>query len=601
MSDIIQLLPNSVANQIAAGEVVQRPASVVKELLENSIDAKSTKITLNIKDAGKTLIEVHDNGIGMSDTDARMSFERHATSKIKNADDLFNINTKGFRGEALASIAAIAHVEVKTKQAGKSVGVKIEIEGSEVKSQEAVNCPEGTIFSIKNLFYNVPARRKFLKSDNVETKHIIEEFQRVTLVHHNIHFVFINNGKEIFNLKPGNFKQRIAAILGEKYNEKLVPVNEETDIIKIEGFIIKPEAARKTRGEQYFFVNDRFIKNGYLHHAVQLAYSELITDDHHPGYYIKLYVKPDSIDVNIHPTKTEIKFDDEKAIYAILRTAVRQALGKHNVTPTLDFERETSFDNITINQPKEIKAPVIKVDPNYNPFKKSSSEPLEKERVQNNSVNWQKAFETEERENIQTTAFQKQEEEKQVSDEIKAIEFNGKYIVTTMLSGIVIIDKQRAKERIVYEEITSQKQGTNCQQLLFPESVELNSADFELIKDMFTELQDLGFDINEFGKNTLVINGIPSCLQGKDVRQTLDELIEQRKNEQSKLNITKSDYIAKIIAGRASSEMKKTLNNEEISFLVNRLFSCQMPYESPSGKPIVVNYSIEELNKKFAR
>ena len=375
MSDIIKLLPDAVANQIAAGEVIQRPASAVKELLENAIDAGADNISLVIKDAGKALIQVIDNGFGMSETDARLSFERHATSKIKSADDLFNLSTKGFRGEALASIAAIAQVVLKTKVEGNDLGTEILIEGSEVKEQEVCSCAKGTSFSIKNLFYNVPARRNFLKSNPVEVKHIIEEFQRVAMVHADIAFSMYNNDNEVFNLKKGSFRQRIVGVFGEKYNQKLVPVEENTDIVSIIGFVSKPEFAKKTRGEQYFFVNDRFIKNSYLNHAVNNAFDQLLSKDQHPSYFLKLTIDPSKIDINIHPTKTEIKFEDERAIYAIIRTSVKQALGKNNITPTLDFEQESSFNVPLLRSSEPIKAPTIKVNTSYNPFAEKSTPP----------------------------------------------------------------------------------------------------------------------------------------------------------------------------------------------------------------------------------
>jgi DNA mismatch repair protein MutL len=369
MADIIQLLPDHVANQIAAGEVVQRPASVVKELLENAIDAKATSITLVIKDAGKTLVQVTDNGIGMSVTDARLSFERHATSKIKSAEDLFNLHTKGFRGEALASIAAIAHVELKTKTENSEIGTHLTIEGSKVISQDPAVVPKGTTISVKNLFYNIPARRNFLKSNPVETRHIIDEFHRVALAHPNVAFQMLHNGSDVFNLPSTNSRQRIVNIFGSKTNEKLVPVHEETEILKIEGFVLKPEFGKKSRGEQFFFVNDRFIKSPYLHHAVSSAFEGLMKNDVHPGYFLFLEVDPHSIDINIHPTKTEIKFDDEHSIYAMLRATVKHSLGQFNIAPVLDFERDKGFDTPYEYSKKSPTAPSIEVDRDFNPFK----------------------------------------------------------------------------------------------------------------------------------------------------------------------------------------------------------------------------------------
>ncbi|PJB13789.1 MAG: DNA mismatch repair protein MutL, partial [Flavobacteriales bacterium CG_4_9_14_3_um_filter_32_8] len=391
MPDIIQLLPDAVANQIAAGEVIQRPASAVKELLENAIDANADTISLVIKDAGKALIQVNDNGTGMSDTDARLSFERHATSKIKCSDDLFKISTKGFRGEALASIAAISQVELKTKKENCELGTKISVEASEVKEQEPCTTSKGTSFSLKNLFYNVPARRNFLKSNAIEIRHIIEEFQRVALVHADIVFTMYNNGNEVFNLNKGSFRQRIVGVFGNKYNEKLVPISVTTDVVSVEGFVTKPEFAKKTRGEQYFFVNDRFIKNAYLNHAVQNAFDQLLSKDQYPSYFLKLTIDPSRIDINIHPTKTEIKFEDERSIYAIIRTAVKQGLGKFNISPTLDFEQESSFNIPLLKKTDIIKAPIIKVNPNYNPFEtKTMAPPVRQQSTQN----WESLYES---------------------------------------------------------------------------------------------------------------------------------------------------------------------------------------------------------------
>ena len=372
MPDIIHLLPDSVANQIAAGEVIQRPASAIKELIENAIDADATNIKLIVKEAGKTLIQVIDNGKGMSETDARMSFERHATSKIKTSDDLFKLTTKGFRGEALASIAAIAQVEIKTRTPDKETGTQIIIEGSELVLHEACSCPVGTSFSIKNLFYNVPARRNFLKSNNIETTHIIQEFLRVAIAHPDIAFSFTHNNNDVYHLEKGNLKQRLVAIFGNNYNQRLVPIEEDTTIVKLHGFIGKPEFARKTRGEQYFFINNRYIKNNYLHHAVQKAFDQLLPSDSFPSYFIFMEMNPASIDINIHPTKTEVKFEDEKSVYAILRSAIKQALGKNNIAPTIDFELEASLDFLVKPSNRIIEAPTITIDTNYNPFKKDS-------------------------------------------------------------------------------------------------------------------------------------------------------------------------------------------------------------------------------------
>ncbi|MGZ4074426.1 MAG: DNA mismatch repair endonuclease MutL, partial [Bacteroidia bacterium] len=420
MSDIIQLLPDSVANQIAAGEVVQRPASAVKELMENALDAGSSKIRLIVKDAGKTLIQVIDSGCGMSETDARMSFERHATSKIKKADDLFAIRTMGFRGEALASIAAIAQVEMKTRRIGDETGVQIDIEGSEIKNQETVSCPEGTSISVKNLFYNIPARRNFLKTDSVELRHIIDEFQRVAIPNPNVAFSFHHNNTEVFHLEPGTLKQRIMSIFGSSYNTRLVPVEEDTAIVNIKGFVIKPDFAKKTRGEQFFFLNKRFIKSAYLHHAVQSAFEQLLPSDSFASYFLMLDVDPKTIDINIHPTKTEVKFEDEKAIYAFLRSTIKKSLGQFNISPSLDFDQEAHIYNMPLKPADGIyKQPTIKVDPNFNPFKTDSSsgnssagsiKPTEREL--SNKANWEKMY-SRHTDNQQSFEIKKEEETQQ--------------------------------------------------------------------------------------------------------------------------------------------------------------------------------------------
>jgi len=623
MSDIIQLLPDAVANQIAAGEVIQRPASAVKELLENAIDAGADNISLIIKDAGKALIQVIDNGQGMSETDARLSFERHATSKIRCAADLFNLNTKGFRGEALASIAAIAQVELKTKQENLDLGTQILIEGSEVKEQEPCSCTKGTSFSIKNLFYNVPARRNFLKSNSVETKHIIEEFQRVAMVHANITFSMYNNGNEVFNLPAGSFRQRIVGVFGEKYNQRLVPVAENTDIVVIEGFVSKPEFAKKTRGEQYFFVNDRFIKSSYLNHAVQNAFDQLLTKDQFPSYFLKLTIDPSKIDINIHPTKTEIKFEDERSIYAIVRTAIKQALGKHNISPTLDFEQESSF-NISLAQEKAtIKTPTIKINPGYNPFDSdkqvSSLSNHQKEKKQN----WEALYDDFEQNtkditestlsnfNTEPTKSVEDQFEQQVispdwDNEEKPstktlVQLHSKYIFTQLKSGFLIIDQQRAHERVLYEEFIRNldDQKGNSQQLLFPETVDFTPEDAEIILEIADEIKSLGFDFNQMGTTTFIISGIPAELKPTNIKPTFENLMEQFKLNKSELELDNRENLAVSLARSASVKSGKTLSNQEMTGLIDQLFACQMPYTLPNGKPTIITLNLEDLNNQF--
>ncbi|NBG65436.1 DNA mismatch repair endonuclease MutL [Acidiluteibacter ferrifornacis] len=619
MSDIIQLLPDSVANQIAAGEVVQRPASAVKELLENAIDAGATDLCLIIKNAGKTLIQVIDNGKGMSPTDARMAFERHATSKIKSASDLFALRTMGFRGEALASIAAISQVELKTKQADQDLGTCIVIEGSVVDSQEACSTQSGTNLSVKNLFFNVPARRNFLKSNPVETKHIIEEFYRVAMVHPEISFQFHSEGNELFNLPKGSFRQRIVSIFGDKYNQRLVPVEEETDIVSISGFVGKPEYAKKTRGEQYFFVNERFIKSPYLNHAIQIAFDELITKDQHPSYFLKLEIDPARIDINIHPTKTEIKFEDERSIYAIIRTSVKQALGKYNIAPSLDFEQESSF-NASLRAPDQIKVPTIEVNPNFNPFETTSKPPrpstgsdsfsAQRQRI---DTNWQQLYSQEdfEKDSPTHTTIEPEEnttilakwDETPVQHNHKMVQLHQRYIITQIKSGAVIIDQQRAHERILYERFIKalNEKKHASQRLLFPETIEFSPDDYAMMVGLVDEINQLGFEINEFGKNTFVVNAVPVELTENNLKGLLEKLLDQFKLNSDDLRLDKRESLARSLAHNTAIKRGKLLHEDEMQNLIDELFSCEMPNNLPNGKPIVITYSIDELDKRFQR
>ncbi len=602
MPDIIEILPDSVANQIAAGEVVQRPASVVKELLENAVDAGANKIILNIKDSGRTLIQVIDNGKGMSDADARMCFERHATSKIKLAEDLFTLQTKGFRGEALASIAAVALVELKTRLQNNDVGTHLILEGSEVVLHEPTACSDGTIISVKNLFFNIPARRKFLKSDTIEMKHILEEFQRVVLTHSTIHFQLFHNEQEIFRLTAGSFKQRIVGIFGDKFNERLVPVSEETSILNISGYIGKPEFAKKTRGEQYIFVNNRYIRNNYLNHAIQLAYEDLLPANEYPSYFLLITIAPDKIDININPTKTEIKFDDEKSVYAIVRTAVKQSLGKYQISPVLDFERETSFD-VPLNSSRIIKQPTIKVNPDYNPFNNSSSKISFQTHTDKNRNNWEILLSdlknNTAEENVKTVQSLQLSEEKE--NIFSVIQLNNTYIITTLRSGLVIIDQQRAHERILYEQFLNQntQHKNSCQQLMFPETIELSSIDSTLLKSVLTELNISGFDIAEFGNNTFVINGLPTEMEPSDAKFFIENLLDDIKMNA----VENKNFLLEKIAHSASKVLSvkkgKTMHNLEMKNLLDNLFACEQPNYTPSGKIIYINLSNDEIAKKF--
>ena len=615
MPDIIQLLPDSVANQIAAGEVVQRPASAVKELMENALDAGSSNIKLIVKDAGKTLIQVIDNGCGMSETDARMSFERHATSKIRKAEDLFAIHTMGFRGEALASIAAIAQVELRTKRIGDEVGVKIEIESNEVKNQEACSTPEGTSISVKNLFYNVPARRNFLKTDSVELRHIIDEFQRVAIPNPNVAFSLHHNNTEIFHLEAGTLKQRLMAIFGSSYNTRLIPVEENTGIVKIKGFVIKPEFAKKTRGEQFFFLNKRFIKNAYLHHAVQSAFEQLLPNDSFASYFLSLDVDPKTIDINIHPTKTEVKFEDEKAIYAFLRSAIKKSLGQFNISPSLDFDQEAHLYNMPLKPVDGVyKQPTIKVDTNYNPFKTDTHKsPLPSDRELSNRANWEKMysrhadnqlqFEIKKEEEIQQTINTDWDNELHESNKKATYQLHNKYILSHIKTGFMVIDQQGAHERILYEQILDafEKNKSATQQELFPKTIELNASDFALIKELYSEIQAMGFDIREFGKNTYVIHGIPADTAGSNSTDLLEGLIENYKQNLLELKSDKRENLARSMARNMSIKSGKALTQEEMNNLIDQLFACKMPYSAPNGKPTITTFSIDDLDKKFKK
>lgn len=629
MSDIIQLLPDHVANQIAAGEVVQRPASVVKELLENAIDAGATSVKLLLKDAGKTLIQVIDNGKGMSATDARLCFERHATSKIKKAEDLFNINTKGFRGEALASIAAIAHVELKTKEKDEELGNQIKIEGSKISSQEIISTAKGTSIAVKNLFFNIPARRNFLKSDAIETRHVIDEFQRVALTHPGIEFLLHHNNNEVYNLKNSNLRKRIVAIFGNKMNERLVPINEQTDILKIAGFVVKPEFAKKKRGEQFFFVNDRFIKSSYLNHAVINAFEGLLDQASHPSYFLYLEVPPNSIDINIHPTKTEIKFDNEKALYAILRATVKHSLGQYNVTPVLDFDRDANLDtpyNYTKKGTPSI--PPISVDPNFNPFKTDSStqpvipshESLSNNSKSNNNFNSQyktdykkdnsswEALYTDTKFNIDlnniTSDPMEQEELFESNKETetgKTFQIQKKYLLSTIKSGVVLIHQSLAHQRVLYEEFLENitVKEASSQQLLFPVTISFSSSDIEIIYSIKTDLESAGFMFEEFKKDSVIIRGIPTSITESQITLILEQLLDDIKMEVPDTSFSHFDVMAKSFAKSLAIKTGTILSLKEQENLVNSLFSCKEPSSSPFGKPTFKTLSLQEIDTIF--
>ncbi|MBN8692682.1 MAG: DNA mismatch repair endonuclease MutL [Bacteroidetes bacterium] len=607
MSNIISLLPDHVANQIAAGEVVQRPASVVKELLENAIDAGATQIKLIVKDAGKSLIQVIDNGKGMSPFDARLCFERHATSKIKNADDLFNIHTKGFRGEALASIAAVAQVELKTRQQLDAVAQLIEIDGGKFVQQSECQAPVGTSFSIKNLFFNIPARRNFLKEDSTELRHIIEEFERVALPHYNIHFILYSNNNELFNLPAAGLIQRIMGLFSHNLNQKLVPIEQSTDVVKISGYVGKPETAKKKRGEQYFFVNNRFIKSPYLNHAVYEAYRELIASDAHPTYYIFLEVDPKTIDVNIHPTKTEIKFIDDKTIYALLHSSVKRALGKANVGPSLDFEAEMSFNLDAPTHNKTITQPTVSVNPDYNPFKTKSFSGGNSSVNTSNKKNWEAlydGFKNSNEELPEQTTFSNETAELNNETVIyKAFQLSGKYIVTSFGQNAVLIDQQRAHERILYEHFLNIKEQNpnSVQQMLFPIHMELSNNDFVLIQGLKSEFNVLGFDLEPFGKNNIVINGTPAELGELNAQQMIEGILESYKLNLLDKKIDMHDNLCRALAKNTCIKYGKFLDDTEMQTIISHLLNCNEPLYSPNGKPVMMEVEKEEIEKFFKR
>jgi DNA mismatch repair protein MutL len=608
MPDLIRLLPDAIANQIAAGEVVQRPASVVKELLENAVDASASEIKVIIKDAGKQLIQVMDNGKGMSATDARLCFERHATSKIREAQDLFSIRSMGFRGEAMASIAAVSQVEMRSREEHSELGTLILIEASEVKTHEATSCPKGTSVAVKNLFFNTPARRNFLKSNPVETRHIIDEFQRVSLAYPQIAFSFFQNDLETYRLLPGKLSQRICALFGNQYKEQLVPCSEETSLVKVTGYVGTPAFAKKTRGEQFFFVNNRFIKNGYLHHAVMTGFSDLISTDQFPFYVLNLEIDPAHIDINVHPTKTEIKFDDERSVYGVVQSAVRQALGRYNITPPIDFEADVNFT--------ELMGAARPIRHDFSPGPEPSKIPAnfggEHIKRKDQSGNWELLFRgTEISKHFEISGESEASSTRTFASSINTLpkadllaaensgtlfQVHKAYILSQVKSGIMFVDQESATERILYEKyLKALDHGTgSSQQILFPEQLELNPSDFSLVQQMDAEIRALGFEFDVFGRNALLIRGIPSDVPATNACESFEGLIEQFKHNKSELSLDKSENLARSLAKRTSWKPGKSLNSEEMEGLINQLFGCKNPNFSPSGKR---TYILFELNR----
>lgn len=601
MPDVIQLLPDSIANQIAAGEVVQRPASVVKELLENSVDAGSKSIKVLIEDAGKKLIQVIDDGSGMSETDARMSFERHATSKIKTVDDIYRLNTFGFRGEALASIASAAKVELKTKRNEDETATQIIVEGSRLVSHEPCSYTDGTSISIKNLFFSIPARRKFLKSNPVEMKYIIEEFLRVALVNPSIRFQLINEDEEIYQLKHGTLKQRIIALFGKKYDSALVPVEEDSALLKLSGFIGKPDVARKRRGEQYFFVNHRFVRSAYLNHAVQGAYEELLPADAFPFYILNLEMPSGQVDVNVHPTKTEIKIENEKAVYAILRTALRKSLNQYHIAPALSFEREDSVMPFLDRQSNDEER--MKMNTGSHFMQGGGSGTLQ-QRMKPGQ--WEQLYDVLNKKQEETP---KENEEEAVPDEdehklrSQPYQLHAKYIISPIRSGLMLINQQLAHERVLYEKYLQalEQNKSASQQSLFPEVVELQQGDLQVMKEIMEDIRTLGFNIEIFGKNAVLVNGFPADLKMQETEKVLEQIIEDYRKNLKVEKLSKRENLARVMARNAALKPGSLLGQEEMRLLIDQLFACIMPYYSPGGKPTFITISSQELDKKFEK
>lgn len=628
MADIIRLLPDNIANQIAAGEVVQRPASVVKELLENAIDAGGRNIRLIVKDAGKTLIQVVDDGIGMTETDARLCFERHATSKIRSSDDLFSIRTMGFRGEAMASIAAVAQVEMRSKQRSQELGVRIIIEGSEIMVQEPCQATAGTSISVKNLFFNVPARRNFLKSDTVEMRHITNEFTQIALAHPDIYFSLHHNGSKVFHLPAGNLRQRIVGVLGGKTNQALIPIEEETDIIKIYGYIGKPDHAKKKRGEQYFFVNKRFIKSNYLQHAILQAYEDLLPQKIYPLFVVFLEIDPAKIDVNVHPTKQEIKFEDERLVYNYLRVTARHALAQHSITPTLDFDLETSITEQLEVEQKQKEENLGK--PEYfnskiggqktNSGGSGGSWPKKElnPREESNRQNWEKLYEglldqdEEEEDSEMGSSFESSIsneglfEDRQGKNPLEDLspkmlyQLHNTYIVSPIKSGFLLIDQGAAHQRILFERYLTAIEAREplTQHQLFPQTVELSMGDSELLKGFLPELNAMGVDIKEFGNSSFVIHGLPPEMKEMDVQAMLEELLEQYQLGLN-LKLDLEENLARAMARQAALRSGKNLTQLEMQEIINQLFACELPFQAPNGRKTFITVELDELKKRF--
>ncbi len=602
--DLINILPDSVANQIAAGEVVDRPASAVKELLENAMDAGATQIDLIVKDAGRTLIQVVDNGSGMSDSDARLCFERHATSKIHKSDDLFAIHTMGFRGEALASIAAIAQVELRTRLHDSELGTAIVIEGSHIVSQEPTACPTGTSMAVKNLFFNVPARRNFLKKDSVEFSHIEEVFRRITLIHYDIAFTLTSNGRLLYDLKAGSLLQRISQLFGNAYKERFFAVEEETDIVRIKGFVGKPEYARKTRGEQYLFVNGRFIKHPALSAAVEKAYTDLLPDHSYPSYFIGLQVDPSRIDVNIHPTKTEVKFVDDHALFAILRSAVKKALGQFTLATELSFDTPPEFNIPPAPKGYTPPTPRISYNPDYNPFAGAKGLGVQgvssNKGVQGVRGSARECKTNEHNDTIVLNSLDSMDSQNSLnSPKMSCLQVQNRYIVTPLSSGLAVIDQQRAHERILFDKLTQSSNNaiTHSQTLLFPVNCQFSPADADLFGELLPDLRSYGFAVEPLSQSTFVVTATPADLKEDDLQTCFDQMLADYKGAVMQRFSNRSQSLCASLARQMAIKPGKALMQEEMQQLVADLFACPMADTAPSGKKIITIVKPEEILK----
>ena len=609
MSDLIQLLPDVTANQIAAGEVVQRPSSVVKELMENAVDAGGKNVTLSVEDSGKKLIQVTDDGCGMSETDARMALEKHATSKIRELEDLFKIHTLGFRGEALASIAAVSQMTMKTRRLDDEAGTKVVCEGGDVRSQEPEACPSGTTISVKNLFYNVPARRNFLKSNNAEFRHILDIFVQISLANPDITFRFFDNGKQTYHLPPQNLKKRIVALFGKKYEKSLVPVNEGSTLLTVKGFVGTQEIARKKRGEQMFFLNKRFIKNPYLNHAVVSAFKEILPEGYFPFYVLFLEVDPAGIDVNVHPTKTEVKFEDERSIYAILKTAIQRSLSNHHIVPSIDFQKDKQWEQYFDAPARGNSSKIGISEQNFPKGGKKGFRPVENKGGKQTEAEWEAFYRILSEESNHKSGNENQGEQQKIESSQndktsgnELLQLHDKYVISPIRSGFILVHRYKAMERILFEKYLNnlQENSRPSQQKLFPEVVHFDPSGQKLFEQITPALQKLGFDLEEFGKNAWLVKGLPADISVSSISSFFEEIIEDYGHHQNKKELNAQEKIAQSLAGIAAKKQKESLGHQEMSVLIDRLFACQQPYYSPDGNPTFITIALDELDKKFS-